>query len=1272
MKTPIAMLAAALGLVAPAPLLAQAQTSPSSPTPSSTTAPAAPPSSTPAPAAPVPTPAQVAGPAANAPSEENAVVQLSPFDVSAREDQGYEATQTLAGTRINTNLGDVAAAISVYNQDFLNDIGALDAGTFLQYTTNAEVAGTEGTYSGIANSSGQSLSEVNNLIDPEQSQRIRGLAAADNTRGYFVTDIPWDSFDVDRIDILRGPNSFLYGLGSPAGIVNASLKEAAYRDFGSVSTREGSYGSTRGTLDINRVLIPGVLAIRVDTMYDDRKYEQDPAFQNQSRVYAALRFDPNFFKNSSFHTTIKMNVETGDISADRPRILPPYDDITAWWRPNSVSASNPYGGMGRAVANNPYDPWMTTGNGITAGTDQGMLTAGTVNYSPYLQDAANQQQPIWALNGSNGQLYSVYGGYINNGWVSSTGSALGISSAAPGKISNMQLAMVGGIPNVAQGYALPGYQYGQYRSQSITDPGLFDFYNKLIDGPTASEYERWTAYNVDLQETGFNDRVGLDVTYNRQNYGNGGESLLGWGPAITMDIMQNEPDYYLSGANGETSQTNPNFGRPMVLGAGNNGGQSYRSTRQTWRASLYAELKASDFLHNDFLVKLLGTHRFNFVASNDQYYDENKDWQMYANSQAWDGYWNGNSGASNAFNNRPPVAAIYLGSSVMGASSPGNLNIPNIGSQINLPSHGVYVFDSTYNSTVSPGAIWNVPSSLSQIYYGAPNTPATQLYQDSNPSNYVGWNSNFVDNLITDNGTSNTLLTTAEQAFRENISYAASYQAYLWQHAVVGTLGWRYDEVETKDATAPYVTLDRNEVNLSNATYALPNSFPLDQIFKQHSTAAGIVLHLNDLLPANLQYLLPIDISGSFNDSKNFEITNVRVDVYGNPIPNPTGKTKEYGLTLATKDHRFSVRVTKYDTLEANDTSTLGNPGGIGTTIAQGLRWRNVWLYQLGGYTIDTENESSYRNTWTGAYPTETAAQAQAQEDAAITGWNNIQEHLEGTNFFKAWGIVPTGPDSVLVNRTTYLTNPSAYQPIASTVSAYSVPAGGPQGFAVTADTESKGYEFDATANPLPNWRISFNAAETTATENNVGGAALTQLVSYMQSQLYNPDGTPTPAGLMPQYGNASLTIDLNNFGPWLQNYQLLKLQEGSDVSELRKWRYNLITDYQFDNGMLKGFGVGGAYRWEDKVVIGYPVNVTTGAFELNDPFYGPTDDGIDLWCSYQHKILKGIDWKIQLNITNAFAKNGLIPISVEPNGQYATERIKPVQEWSVTNTFSF
>jgi hypothetical protein len=108
-----------------------------------------------------------------------------------------------------------------------------------------------------------------------------------------------------------------------------------------------------------------------------------------------------------------------------------------------------------------------------------------------------------------------------------------------------------------------------------------------------------------------------------------------------------------------------------------------------------------------------------------------------------------------------------------------------------------------------------------------------------------------------------------------------------------------------------------------------------------------------------------------------------------------------------------------------------------------------------------------------------------------------------------------------------------------------------------------------------------------------------------------------------------------------------------------------------FTDGALKGVGVGGAWRWQDNVIIGYPID-TNGDFILSEPYQGPAEAAIDLWVSYDRQLTDKIHWAVQLNVRNAFASDDLIPISVQPDGSYGSVRITPDQEWFLTNTFSF
>jgi len=1208
--------------------------------------------------------------AASAPEDEAPII-LSPFEVSTERDTGYQATETLAGTRIRTDLKDVGGALSVYTKEFLKDVGATDNATLLQYTTNAEVAGTRGTYAGLGN--GTSVDETATLRAPGGAQRVRGLASADNTRDFFVTDIPWDSYNVDRIDIQRGPNSILFGLGSPAGIVNATTRAAEFsRTKGSIESRVGSYGSVRNSIDLNYVLVPKVLAIRLDGLWNDEKFQQEPAFQDDRRYYGAIRFEPRLFKRDDFRTTIRANYEHGDIKANRPRIVPPADSITPWFRAVHTTSLN--GGMGKISVNNGYE-----------------VGAAPSSVSPWLasDSIANQQQPIWFVDGLTNQLYRIYGGYVNTGARNNNGTDRGASGSLIGQRYSSEFFGLTNLSAYANNARLPGYQYGQYRQASLLDPTVYDFYNKLIDGPNKKEWEKWNSHNISLTQTGWDDRVGVELNYDRQKYKRGGQSLLG-NPTISIDVLRNFQDL----------TANPNYGRPYIVG-GPGTGNSYESDRRYVRASLFGEVRPKDFIDPDsLLAQIIGRQRFNGVFSDEKYRTETRAWRMYAHGRDWAGYWNRTDGSTSDFKDRPPVSVIYLGSSLANATSASGANISNITSPVGLANGSLYYFDSTWRNIPGVGFAdaWTVPGNLLPIFDAA-NPPAGGFTQASNPANYVGWNSNYQMNLLRyDDGANLSLLTNAQKSQRVTKSLAGSWQGFFWNDAIVTTLGWRYDEVKGKSVTALGVPTNRLVLNLSPNVYRLPDDYPLNQIFKDHSTSGGLVVHLNKLLKRDP---LPINVSLSYNKSDNFQVTDTRRDVYGNPIGNPTGSTKDYGVMLSTKDGKYSFRAVKYETA-VSGASTQLDLTGLAGAITQGIKFRNVFLYRMAGYTCNTREQTNltagHRYYWTPAYlnsagrpvadlngnpapvpagaTLETQAQADAHRDASIRAWNGIQQWLTAKGFFKAWGYTPTTA-SALTDRATYEAtlvgaDPAAqYLPdYANTV--YNYGATAPSGLSVTADTESKGYEFELTASPTRNWRISFNAAKTTAVRNNVGGPLLDELVTYMDTQMAGV------AGDMRQFnGNYVPTNEVRqNWANWRGQYTLLKLQEGAAASELRKWRYNVVTNYSFTNGWLKGVGVGGSYRWQDKVVIGYPVLAGAGGlatFDLNQPYYGPSEDAIDLWTSYERKLTKTINWKIQLNVKNAFAKDGLIPISVQPDGKtWASVRVKPVQEWYVTNTFSF
>src|SRR5688500_12777147 len=89
-----------------------------------------------------------ATPAPETEKEDETVVELSPFEVKSTQDKGYAASSSLAGSRLNTDLKDVASAISVVTPEFFKDTGATDLKHILVYQTNTEASGIGGNFYG--------------------------------------------------------------------------------------------------------------------------------------------------------------------------------------------------------------------------------------------------------------------------------------------------------------------------------------------------------------------------------------------------------------------------------------------------------------------------------------------------------------------------------------------------------------------------------------------------------------------------------------------------------------------------------------------------------------------------------------------------------------------------------------------------------------------------------------------------------------------------------------------------------------------------------------------------------------------------------------------------------------------------------------------------------------------------------------------------------------------------------------------------------------------
>lgn len=74
-------------------------------------------------------------------------VELTPFTVTSDKDVGYQAANTLAGSRMNTSLKDTAASISILTEEFIKDVGAMDLNEAIRFGNNVEMELPDGNAS---------------------------------------------------------------------------------------------------------------------------------------------------------------------------------------------------------------------------------------------------------------------------------------------------------------------------------------------------------------------------------------------------------------------------------------------------------------------------------------------------------------------------------------------------------------------------------------------------------------------------------------------------------------------------------------------------------------------------------------------------------------------------------------------------------------------------------------------------------------------------------------------------------------------------------------------------------------------------------------------------------------------------------------------------------------------------------------------------------------------------------------------------------------------
>ncbi|MBT5814731.1 MAG: TonB-dependent receptor plug domain-containing protein [Opitutales bacterium] len=1153
------------------------------------------------------------------------VYELSPFSVEAKEDSGYRATTTLAGSRIRSKISDLGSSIAVVTKEFMEDTGATDGESLLSYVGSAEVGGTQGNFSS-SSFAGERANTNDQRVNPQGGQRIRGLDAAVVTRDYFRSLLPFDGYNTSRVTINRGPNSVLFGLGSPGGVIDNTLNTAAIgSDFSEVSFRFDHRGGLRGTFDFNRTLVEDRLAVRVSAMHEDIKFKQEPAFEEDTRFFATIDWKAFKNENSSWldPTTVRLNFENGEIKRNPPDVIPPHDGISGWY----TGYEDPLNLLS-VPGVNVEDLDVEQSIGLTPGDIRDAVGAGlaTVPEGMTLDEyatAAGRFVPKVAFNrflGARGP------DWLSTPWLKAwfIYPAVTYGSGDPGTQAGFNDPALAGISGMFARWRPNGFatldqmwsnnailRLPNFSALSIQNRDIFDYHNNLLQGTSNFVNTDFDTYQATVQQTFWGGKAGFDISVDQQNRDQVSRLPFSQGvyKTIHVDITTHQP-------NGDTdldgfgdSFVNENFGRPVIIAhdQGRNNGEgistNYQTDKQqTYRATLFGTLDFEDILPSDNLGKIFGSHTFTGLFE-----ERTNDFSNEKHRPIWNAR-EGPDPAARAISNgtndnfrRYLRVATYLGPSAANATDFNDVRVTDT-VQIKWPElgdvHRVIYFNND-NAVDGPGvADWVLVDHL----------------------DWAGLSQNVLK------------------------SDALSIQSRWLSEHIVSQFAWRTDSEDAYQHLQP--VRDRFDPGNPDALtlWTPEGEFNTEQLRLESSPASSaedstFTWSLVGYFPEEMLFELPfgMDLSAHYYEAESFQPSGISNNILNQPLASPFGSTKEHGFTVSLLDQKLSARFNWYKTVNANgrSDSIRSSVGGIAGRVGG-------WLTSV----FEAEdNNMPFEDT-----------------DGPLGGFTTYDEWYAGII-----NLLPSELKSVYNYEVVENVNPadnSIFHTFEDTR---------PVGVDDTFDVVAKGFEMDLVGQVTQNWTVSLNLAKQETVVSNTGPVAF-PFAFVMEQNLANSG----MANMATQPFRGSPSTYAQQDRNVMAGVRGVLAKDGTVSQELRKWRANFITRYGFSEGLLKGASIGGALRYQDQLAAGYPLlldDVGNQIPDLANAFLGPDEINGDLFFRYGRPIANGkMDWSIQLNARNLYRSNGNddIPVTINPDGAIATIRIPNERQFFVTNTFRF
>ncbi|ORM66695.1 TonB-dependent siderophore receptor [Pantoea rwandensis] len=215
-------------------------------------------------------------------AEDSMVVSAQPQESANSPTQGYLATHSSGGSKTDQPLITTPQSISVITRQQIEDQGAQDLNQALNYTPGVftNFGGAATRYDTIALRGFHGGDVDNTFLD--------GLRIMSDGGSFNILQV--DNWFLDRIDVIKGPSSALYGQTVPGGLVNMVSKRPQFAEEGHFRLSTGTNATNSAAFDYTNAIndqwafrLTGITR-NSDTQYDhtrEEKYALSPQLQWQ-------------------------------------------------------------------------------------------------------------------------------------------------------------------------------------------------------------------------------------------------------------------------------------------------------------------------------------------------------------------------------------------------------------------------------------------------------------------------------------------------------------------------------------------------------------------------------------------------------------------------------------------------------------------------------------------------------------------------------------------------------------------------------------------------------------------------------------------------------------------------------------------------------------------------------------------------------------------------------------------------------------------------------